>query len=201
MSSNCKALLKIGKWLIAIFLILAIFLGLQYWFWLNRVHGVSQGQLYRSAQLSPSRLSWAIDTYKIVAVLNLRGEVKGESWYQQEREVARQKNVAYYTLPMNSYSMPSKAELLQLVQILESSPKPLLVHCEGGADRTGLAAAIYLILQNKSISEAKREYSLRYYVIHSTSVGKLVIPNYAAWLKKNNLASSKSNFLTWLNQT
>ena len=31
----------------------------------------------------------------------------------------------------------------ELIGLLRSLPKPLLIHCQGGADRTGLASALY----------------------------------------------------------
>ncbi len=198
MKCCCKRFLTIGKWAGFILLFMVAFLGGQYWLWIRKAHEVVPGDLYRSAQLSPKQFREAIQKNKIQAVLNLRGGNSDELWYRQEREAAKHENIRYYDLPMHSYVMPTKAQLLALVQVLLTSPKPLLVHCEGGADRTGLASAIYLILQNKPLAEAEKEYSLQYYVIYGTSVGKLVIPHYAAWLKQNNLPSSKQNFLKWL---
>ncbi|MNL27860.1 hypothetical protein D3C87_1494800 [compost metagenome] len=32
----------------------------------------------------------------------------------------------------------------QLVAIMRDAPKPILIHCKSGADRTGLATALYL---------------------------------------------------------
>lgn len=201
MKCKCKWSLAIAKWAGLVLLLVGLFLGGQYWFWLGKAYVVAPGALYRSAQLSISQLSRVVHEHKIQAILNLRGDNFGQSWYANERDLAAKENIVYYDLPMDSYSMPTKAQLLQLVHILQISPKPLLVHCNGGADRTGLVSAIYLILQNKPIAQAEKEYSLHYYVIHRSSVGKLVIPVYVNWLKKNNLPSSKQNFLNWLAQS
>jgi protein tyrosine/serine phosphatase len=35
-------------------------------------------------------------------------------------------------------------EAARLVAVLCQAPKPILIHCEGGADRSGLASEIYL---------------------------------------------------------
>lgn len=200
MKCVCKCTLKITKWLAFFVLLLILLIGLHYWTWLKKAHTVSSGLIYRSAQLSPTEFSQAIHQYKIRAILNLRGEHANKLWYQQERELASQDNILHYDLQMASYTKPTRAQLLQLVDILEKSPKPLLVHCEGGADRTGLASAIALILQDRPLTEAEKEYSLRFYVIHEKSVGRIVIPLYAEWLKKNNYLSSRQNFFNWLAQ-
>ena len=49
-------------------------------------------------------------------------------------------------------------ELLQALEILRDAPKPILVHCLHGADRTGIVIAMYRILfQNWSKSDAIAE--------------------------------------------
>ena len=51
----------------------------------------------------------------------------------------------------------------QLVAIMRDAPKPILIHCKAGADRTGLATALYLsrvaLLSEK---EAESQLSIRY---------------------------------------
>ena len=46
-------------------------------------------------------------------------------------------------------------------QLLREAPKPVLVHCEGGADRTGLAAALYLAAAGHP-AQADGQLSVRY---------------------------------------
>lgn len=200
MKCSCKRLWVIVAGLIVVLLLGVIFLAAQYWVWLGKIHEVSPGKVYRSAQLSMPQLSQGISAYKIQAILNLRKNGVGQTHYQEELKLATAKNIAYYSVPMDSYTTPSKTQLLQLVNILQTSPKPLLIHCEGGVDRAGLASAIYLIIDNQSLAAAQKQLSLHYYVIYKSSVGKLVIPFYAEWLKKNNLPSSRQNFMKWLDQ-
>ena len=61
--------------------------------------------------------------------------------------------------------------------------KPVLIHCKSGADRTGLAAAIYLLTEGgKTLDQAERQLSLRYIHLKRTSTGILdqVLRSYRA---------------------
>ncbi|MBK8025175.1 MAG: tyrosine-protein phosphatase [Chloroflexi bacterium] len=42
-------------------------------------------------------------------------------------------------------------------------PKPTLIHCKAGADRTGLAAALFLMSQGTSFDQAAQQLSLKYF--------------------------------------
>lgn len=195
-----RKVLNIGKWVGITLIIIFGLLASSYKVWLDEAHPVVKNQLYRSAQLSSVNLVNAIRKDKIKTIINLRGRNPKEPWYQQEVLVARKMGVQHYDVAMSAYKLPEKQKLVELVTLLRAAPKPILVHCEGGADRTGLASAIYLILQNKPLKAAKSQYSFTNYVISDQSVGKLVIPMYRNWLHKNGLQSSRQNFLDWLKQ-
>jgi len=68
----------------------------------------------------------------------LRGENPKQAWYQGEVETSRQLNIKHYDVSLNSHKTPSPQQLTLLKNILETAPKPLLIHCRAGADRTGL---------------------------------------------------------------
>jgi protein tyrosine/serine phosphatase len=51
----------------------------------------------------------------------------------------------------------------QLVSILKNAPKPILIHCAGGADRTSLASALYqYAIKGTTVKEAQKEFSIWY---------------------------------------
>jgi hypothetical protein len=86
-----------------------------------------------------------------------------------------------------------------LVYVLLHAQQPILLHCLGGADRTGLASAIALILdQNASLAESKTQISIRHLVLSPNSIGKLVFPYYQQWLAQNHLPHNRDNFLKWV---
>jgi len=98
---------------------------------------------YRSAQLFSFNMPYYLETYKIKTVLNLRGEQKNKSWYKDEKRITQEHNVTLVNFQMSSRRYLDFNQTSKLVQILKSAKKPILIHCEGGADRTSLASALY----------------------------------------------------------
>jgi protein tyrosine/serine phosphatase len=166
----------------------------------DNIHTVINKRIYRSGQLTAPELRQLIDKKHIQSIVNLRG-TDVEPWFKQEEQVAREKHIKYYILGLSPHTLPSTTKLKRLVKILEQAPRPVLIHCKAGADRTGLASAISLILfDDASLKKAKEQYSLYYLVTSPTSVAKLVIPHYETWLKRHRKTSNRQNFLAWVNQ-
>jgi protein tyrosine phosphatase (PTP) superfamily phosphohydrolase (DUF442 family) len=108
-------------------------------------HAVVSGELYRSAQLSPTALEGRINGEGIRAVVNLRGPNIGKPWYDDELAVCRRLSVAHVDVNLSARELPPPAEARSLMEALASLPRPILVHCKNGADRSGLASAAFLI--------------------------------------------------------
>jgi protein tyrosine/serine phosphatase len=57
----------------------------------------------------------------------------------------------------------SSDKIEQIIAVLRNAPKPLLVHCRSGTDRTGFVAALYrYVILGQSAEAAVQELSLRY---------------------------------------
>ncbi|EKD91750.1 MAG: hypothetical protein ACD_29C00406G0002 [uncultured bacterium] len=181
--------------------ILYVAMHLGYNFFSDNIHTVIPNKIYRSAQLNKKNLTELTEKYHIKSMINLRGTWPTNHWYEVEKKFAKINHIEYYPIQFSAYKLPKKQEIRILVHILQIAPKPLVFHCEGGADRTGMAAAISLILfkKNATIAEIEKEASWHYNAVSRFTVGYQVMRNYFAWLKKNNLPQSKENFLTWLN--
>ncbi len=133
--------------------------------WRN-FHEVAPG-VYRSNQPSDSQLRACHARVGLKTVLNLRGSSK-HSFYLFESEVCRDIGLRLVDLPWAASQAPSVPRLELLITLLETMEKPFLIHCKSGADRTGIAAALYLLLVEKQpIEVAKRQLSLRY--IHDSN--------------------------------
>ena len=167
---------------------------------LDNFHTVIKNKIYRSAQPNSVELRYYIKKYHIKTIINLRGENKNKLWYQKEIVVSDKYNVKHYDIALSSHKLPTNFQLRKLVKLLQKAPKPILINCAGGADRTGLASAISLILNNdKSTEDQEDQASWKYNVVSSDSVGYLVLKNYYAWLNKYNKTNNKIHFLEWTN--
>ncbi|WP_167377419.1 dual specificity protein phosphatase family protein [Agrobacterium genomosp. 13] len=130
---------------------------------LGNFHEVLAGQLYRSNQPSVEELVRYTKENGIRTVINLRGPNESKAWYQDEIRTARELGLNHIDFGMSASRELNMNEVNQLVAIMRDAPKPILIHCKAGADRTGLATALYLsriaLLGEK---EAESQLSIRY---------------------------------------
>lgn len=166
----------------------------------DNFHPVIVGKVYRSAQLSPMQLDSYIKAYHIKSIINLRNDVKNTNLLQDEIAIAKKNNIAYYLIQLPPHKTPKVSDLKLLVRVLNTAPQPILIHCKAGADRTGLASAISIILSDdKYINDFEDQISWHYNVYSGSTIGYQVMNNYLDWLVANHKANSKENFLIWLN--
>jgi protein tyrosine phosphatase len=164
-------------------------------------HTLIPKKVYRSAQLSPSQLNTTIHKYGIHSLLNLRGINNADAWYRHEIKVTAEDHTHFYNVRLASLYLPTQTQLRMLEHIILTAPKPLLIHCASGADRTGLAAAMVILLHNGSISEASRQASWRYGAIRPQSTGKQMMQHYQTWLHQQGYShSTRIIFQKWLNR-
>jgi protein tyrosine phosphatase (PTP) superfamily phosphohydrolase (DUF442 family) len=148
----------------------------------ENVHTVIPGEVYRSAQLSPGRLEKLIETQKIRSVLNLRGASPGVEWYDQERAVAAKTGATHIDYELGSAKEVTPEQARELIALMDKAPKPILIHCWGGADRTGLASALYLYKLAEKKDLAAGALSFRYHHLGWTSAGAMD-RSFAAFVK------------------
>ncbi|MDA8214188.1 MAG: dual specificity protein phosphatase family protein [Nitrospiraceae bacterium] len=126
-------------------------------------HPITPGEAYRSAQLDRDELEYYIKKYNIRSILNLRGENPDKSWYKEEMEISKEQNVKHYDIALAASRELTNEEVQKLMGIFKSSPRPILIHCQGGADRSGLAAAMWKVIVDKEPkSEAGKQLSILY---------------------------------------
>jgi protein tyrosine/serine phosphatase len=129
----------------------------------GNIHTVEPGALYRSAQLGESALADVIDGYHIKSVINLRGVNLQAPWYRGELAVSRAHGIAHFDFPLSANSVVDPATMARISALLRSAPKPVLIHCQSGADRSGLVAAIYeYAIAARPAGEAEEQLSLRF---------------------------------------
>ena len=161
-------------------------------FW-NNFHQVCD-EVYRANQPSPAHLR----SYKekgIKAILNLRG-FKQQSYALFEQDTCKKLGLELISLPLSSSSAPTTQKLLDLVNILETIPKPVVLHCKSGADRAGLVSALYLMIrQGLSVTEVKKQLSFKYLHLDFTKTGIL---DYIFDVFSERLKIESIDFLDWI---
>lgn len=138
-------------------------------------HVVDKGKLYRSAQLTAKRLEEIIKEYGIKTVINLRGEIPGQTWWLKEKEVTTRLGVEFVTIPIRFSGLPRKDHIRALLDAYEKVSRPILIHCGRGAHRTGEAAALWVLDQmNGSKEQAHDQLSVRFGFDHNAFSPKLL---------------------------
>jgi len=107
-------------------------------------HWIEPG-LARAAQTYGWQTPLLLRHHGIRSMINLRGDNAGSPWYDNEYEACARLGVAFTSLPLSSKRLPDRADLLAVVDAVREAPRPALIKCSGGADRTGLAAGLHLL--------------------------------------------------------
>ena len=134
-----------------------------YVFIMGNFHAVTAGEAYRSGQLSPGLLQHYAQRYQIRSILNLRGENSNQDWYIDERNEADKLNISHYDVSLSAEYPPSAEQIEQIFQIFRDAPRPILIHCKAGADRSGLVGALWKVYVDKEPANvAKKQLSIWY---------------------------------------
>lgn len=126
-------------------------------------HTVIPDRVYRAAQPTEKELKGLIEKNRIRTVLNLRGTTPWDGWYQGECRATFAADVSQEDVALSANTLPFPAELKRVVEVLDRSEYPVLVHCKQGADRTGLVSAMALLLYtDATLPEARQQMWPRY---------------------------------------
>ncbi len=161
---------------------------------------VVPGRVIRAAQPT-TQLPQIIKDYQLASILNLRGGSFRDTWYSSEVETAQASGVAFFDFPMSPTRRPSRRELLTLIDFFDHCQYPLLIHCKAGADRTGLASAVYLMMkQDQPPRQAISAFTIYHGHIPLFGTERLHQPldEYAQWLDERALSHTPARFRDWV---
>lgn len=166
----------------------------------SNFHEVLPGQVFRSAQQRPEPLKEMIRRHGIKTVINLRGLCNGHPWYMDQCEAVQDLGINQEDLSFSAHRMPSAPELARLIEVLDNTEYPILLHCRQGADRTGLAAVVVRFLYTEdTLEQALTHMSYRY---GHLPVGKTLYLDrffelYTHWLRTTGIEHSSAHFRLW----
>lgn len=127
---------------------------------------------FRSAQPLPFQIR-TMARLGVRTIVTLRGGRAFGSW-TLERRACEAAGIQLLQVPVRARSLPSGDALLALAGLFETITYPALFHCKSGSDRTGLVAALYLLIhRGRSVAEARRQLGLRYGHLPFTRAGVL----------------------------
>lgn len=116
---------------------------------LGNFHPVDEG-IFRSAQPSPEGYP-QLKKMGFKTILNLTGNAKDET-----RRAGPEIRVVQ--VAMSGLKKPSFEEMDRALAVLASAPRPVLVHCAHGKDRTGFVVAAWRVfMENMPIPKAVEE--------------------------------------------
>lgn len=161
---------------------------------------VVPGWIYRSAQPSGPEMDAFIQRLGLRSVLNLRGERGGSAWLAEERAVTDARGVEHHTVRLSAKRMPPSPRLREIVAVLDTAPRPLLFHCEGGVERSGLVGAVAVLLDGGDLADARDQfaYSKGFVPWISRSEVPRVLDDYEAWLAARGRAHEPDAFRAWI---
>ena len=134
-------------------------------------HQVSN-KLWRSAQPLPRDVAWAARN-GIRTIVNLRGGREFGCW-PLEKEACEAHSIKLVDMPLYARGVPRPESVRWARELFDSIEYPALIHCKSGADRTGLGAALYLLLhESRPIEEARAQLHRRYGHFSWTATGVL----------------------------
>ena len=154
---------------------------------------VVPGVLYRSNHPTPARLSQAMRRHHIRTLINLRGPRQCGS-DALSREAASRLGLLHIDAPLESRGAPHRDRILRLADIFAGMQTPALLHCKSGADRTGLASGLYLLLHGGTSAAALRQLSWRFGHFNRSRTGILD----AFFLLYAAQAEGRLPFLDWV---
>ncbi len=95
-------------------------------------------EIYRSGQPGDDEFTDMHKNGKIKSVLNLRE-------YHSDKDEIGELPLKLYEIPLAAGSI-TEADLVKILKTVKNAPKPILIHCFHGSDRTGAAVASYRIV-------------------------------------------------------
>jgi protein tyrosine/serine phosphatase len=154
---------------------------------------VAPKRMYRCNHPHAWRLAAAQRKLGIKTVINLRGKRFCGS-DALSREAAAKLGLHHIDMAFESRGAPHKERILRFASILETLVEPAIMHCKSGADRTGLAAGLYLVMRGGTSADALNQLSWRFGYWSNARIGILD----AFFLLYAREAEGRIPFLDWV---
>jgi protein tyrosine/serine phosphatase len=157
-------------------------------------------KVYRSAQPSPAQITRWVEAYGLKTIVNLRRDA-AKTGLADETAAAVAAGATLINVRLPDRELPDRADLLQLAEVLETAPRPILLHCKMGADRAGIASVMAaMAIGDKPYAVARGQLDLFHFHIDSdpAHIGG-VLMQYEDWCRKHQRDTGGwKEFRAWL---
>jgi protein tyrosine phosphatase (PTP) superfamily phosphohydrolase (DUF442 family) len=159
---------------------------------------VEPGRLYRSNHPLPWQLAQAHRRYGLRSVLNLRVHAARNGSDRLGEWQAASLGLRHAYAPFESRGAPHRDRILALRALFSELPEPVLIHCKSGADRAGLVAGTWLLLQGRPVAAALDQLHWRFGHVRAGPTGILdaFFLAYAAFAARHGAKP----FLDWVRE-
>lgn len=128
--------------------------------------------VYRSNQPTHERFV-KLKRMGIKTILNLRGSGEAAP-YLAEEESCRSLGLTLVNVTLHARSAAPREDIQAVIRAFREIDKPFVMHCKSGADRTGLASAVYLmVIEGRPVSDARRMLGMKFIHFRWTRSGIL----------------------------
>lgn len=139
--------------------------------WWHNTEEIAPG-VWRSNQPGRKRVQrWK--KMGIRSVVSLRGDL-GSPHGKIERAACAESGLQYSCTWLSGTRAPGREALLELVELFRTVERPFIMHCKSGADRTGLASVLYLmVIEGVPLEQARKQLSFRFLHVSASAAGVL----------------------------
>lgn len=126
---------------------------------------VEQGRIYRSGQISSSLIKETLVRYKIGTIVSLSVDSAKNVDRTNEERIAAELGIERVVVPLwgnGTGDINNYAIAIAVIYQAQKKQKPVLIHCETGAQRTGGVIAAYQLLVEKKDVASVVDEMMRY---------------------------------------
>ena len=157
------------------------------------------GRLYRSARLGPGDLDALIGRAGLKSVITFTGGGDRHPWFVGQGRVCAARHVELHAVPLPAGVAPTRATLIRLLDLLDRSPRPVLVQGYRGTDQVAFAAAVVRLLDGSPPAEALRQFDLKYGQFggaEHSALGRVLL-GYRDWLDSHHRPHTADRLRGW----
>lgn len=105
-------------------------------------HRVVKSEIYRSGQVQKGEYQLLKD-FGIKTVISLNDYGIAAFAANDEQEWAEAAGIEFIHEEMHPWNKPSLTQIKHVLDLITNAEKPVLIHCQGGSDRTGVSIGAF----------------------------------------------------------